>query len=223
MIPPPGTFAGGESARPAQALRAAPGGGMSRRTGKLFVISSPSGGGKTTVVRALLARLGGLTRSVSMTTRPRRPSERNGADYRFVSPPAFARLQARRGFLEWARVHQALYGTPRAPVERALARGQDVILSLDVQGARQVKRRFGSRATLVFLLPPSMNDLRARLVKRRTDSPEAIRVRLAAARREVACARRYDYAVVNRRLHEAVEQLTAIVIAERLRVHRARG
>lgn len=186
--------------------------------GRLFVVSSPSGGGKTTVVRELLKRVPTLARSVSVTTRPRRPSERQGADYRFVSLQAFQRLRATGALLEWATVHDAFYGTPKAPVERALARGREMVLSIDVQGARQVKRRLGSRATLIFLLPPSLNALRARLLKRRTETPADIRRRLASARRELSCVRWYDYAAVNRRVAEAAEQLKAIVLAERRRV-----
>ena len=187
---------------------------------KLFVVSSPSGGGKTTLVRELLAAAPGLVRSVSATTRPRRPGERGGSDYHFVSAKEFARLRARRALIEWARVHGAWYGTPTASVEPALARGRNVVLSVDVQGARQIKRAYGARAVLIFVMPPSFEDLKLRLVNRRTDSPTAIRRRLAAARRELACARRYDYVVVNHRIPEAVEALKAIVTAERLRVAR---
>jgi len=192
-------------------------GSRHRRDGRLFVVSSPSGGGKTTVVQAVLRELPGLVRSVSVTTRPRRPSERHGSDYRFVSAPAFGTLRASGKLLEWARVHEAFYGTPKAPVERALARGRDVVLSLDVQGARAVRRKYGAQAVLVFLLPPSLAALRARLTKRRTDPPDAIRRRLAAARRELACARWYDYAIINHRLRDAIAQLKAIIMAERIR------
>ena len=186
--------------------------------GRVFVVSGPSGGGKTTVVNALLKRMPTLVRSVSVTTRRRRPSERNGLDYRFLSWQTFRRLRSRGALLEWATVHQAFYGTPRATVERALARGRDVILSIDVQGARQVRRRLGSRAVLVFLKPPSLSALRARLLKRRTETPQTLHKRLAVARRELSCVRWYDYAVVNRRVAEAAEQLKAIVLAERARV-----
>ena len=189
-----------------------------RRRGRVFVVSSPSGGGKTTVVREVLEQLPNLTRSVSVTTRPRRSGERSGRDYRFVSPRVFERLRTDDQLLEWARVHQALYGTPRAPVERVVARGRDVICNIDVQGARQIKRRLGACVVLVFLLPPSLKDLQARLIRRGTDSREAIRRRLQTARRELACVQWYDYAIVNRRIGEAVAQLKTIVLAERLRV-----
>ena len=182
------------------------------------MVSSPSGGGKTTVVRRLLRRVSGLARSVSMTTRPPRATERNGREYAFVSPAQFARLRAPGGLLEWAAVHGAWYGTPRAAVQRALARGRDVVLSIDVQGARQIRRWCGRQAVLIFLVPPSREELRRRLLHRGTESGDAIRRRLRAAARELRCVRWYDYAVVNDRLTTAVAQLAAIVTAERLRV-----
>jgi len=189
-----------------------------RHHGKVFVISSPSGGGKTTVVRALLKRLPGMARSISVTTRAKRTSERPGVDYRFVTVDEFQQLRDDGRLLEWAKVHQAYYGTLRDPVERAIEAGRDVILCIDVQGAKQVRRVFGDRAVLIFLLPPSIGDLRSRLVKRQTDTLESIRHRLQAARRELACAKWYDYGVVNHRVDVAVEQLEAIVTAERLRM-----
>lgn len=185
-----------------------------QRTGRVFVVSSPSGGGKTTVVDRLLRAVPRLARSVSVTTRPPRPGERNGYHYRFVTPAAFRRLQRGRRLLEWASVHGACYGTPRGPVVQALARGRHVVLCIDVQGARQVRRALGRRAVLVFLLPPSMRRLRARLLRRRTESPAALRQRLAAARREIACARWYDYAVVNDRLDRTVRAMQAIVAGQ---------
>ena len=182
-----------------------------RRTGRVFVVSSPSGGGKTTVVERLLRAVPRLTRSVSVTTRPPRPGERHGRDYRFVTPAAFRRLQRGGRLLEWASVHGEWYGTLKAPVLRSLARGRHVVLCIDVQGARQVRRVLGSRAVLVFLLPPSIRRLRARLLRRRTESPAAVRRRLAAARREIACARWYDHAVVNDRLDRTVRAMSGII------------
>lgn len=188
--------------------------------GRVFVVSSPSGGGKTTVVQRLLASLPGLRRSVSLTTRPKRRAERAGRDYRFVSPAQFDLLRRSGQLLEWASVHGASYGTPKRPVLQALSRGQDVILSIDVQGARQVRRHLGGRCILVFLLPPSLTVLKRRLRQRRTESEAGMRQRLAAARRELAQVPRYDYAVVNDQLEQAVEHLRSIVIAHRCRVDR---
>ena len=186
-----------------------------RMQGRVFVISSPSGGGKTTVVERLQRALPRLARSVSVTTRAPRPTERRGRDYRFVSEAAFERLKRSGELLEWARVHGASYGTPKRPIERALAQGRDVILSIDVQGARQVRRTLGARAVLIFLLPPSLEQLRQRLVQRKTDSLLAVRRRLAAAKREMACAHWYDYQVVNDRLASTVRRVRSIVDASR--------
>ena len=188
-----------------------------RPRGKLFVISGPSGGGKTTIVRALLKRMPGLHRSVSVTTRPRRPSERHGAHYRFVPVEQFNRLRRQGELAEWATVHRAYYGTPKAPALNAIERGHDVILSIDVQGARKIRRQFGKQSVLVFIAPPSFDHLKQRLLKRRTDTPEAVRQRLGVASREVACATWYDYVIVNHRLRTAVDHLKAFITSERLR------
>ena len=184
---------------------------MRRRQGRVFVISSPSGGGKTTVVRRLLRTRPELARSLSVTTRTPRPGERRGRDYQFVSLAAFQRLRHSGALLEWANVHGARYGTPKRPVMRMLAKGRNIVLSIDVNGARQVRRALGTRAVLVFLLPPSMRHLRQRLTRRRTETPSAIRRRLAAAKRELACAAWYDYTVVNVRLDQTVNAVGAIV------------
>ena len=175
------------------------------------MISSPSGGGKTTVVERLLRAMPRLVRSVSVTTRLRRRQERQGRDYHFMSLAAFQRLRRAGHLLEWAAVHGACYGTPRPPILQALAKGRDAILSIDVQGARQIRRALGRRAVLIFLLPPSMDRLRHRLLRRRTETAAAVRQRLAAARREIACARWYDYTVVNDRLERAVADVRAII------------
>jgi len=180
----------------------------------VVVISSPSGGGKTTLVERLRRAIPALVRSVSVTTRPLRGGERQGREYRFVSPVTFERLRRSGELLEWARVHEACYGTPKRPVLRALAAGNDVVLSIDVQGARQVRRALGQRAVLVFLLPPSMARLRQRLVRRRTETPAAIRRRLLAARRELACAAWYDHRVVNDRLEQTIQDVKAILQRE---------
>lgn len=184
---------------------------MKDKQPKLFVLSSPSGGGKTTVARRVLRRLKGISRSISVTTRKPRPGERPGRDYRFVSEAKFQELRRGKQLVEWASVHGAWYGTPRPMIERSLSRGRSALLCIDVQGARKIRRAFGRRAILIFLLPPSVGDLRERLKRRSTDSSEAIRARLAAAKRELACASWYDYRVTNARLEEAVEQLEAII------------
>jgi len=181
------------------------------RRGRAFVISSPSGGGKTTVVERLRRRLPSVVRSVSVTTRPPRPRERQGRDYRFVSVGEFQRMRRAGRLLEWANVHGASYGTLRRPVMQALAQGRDVLLSIDVQGARQVRRALGRRAVLVFLMPPSLKALRQRLLRRRTENRAAMRQRLAAAEQEMACAGWYDYAVTNDRLERAVREIEALV------------
>jgi guanylate kinase len=184
---------------------------LRRRTGRVFVVSSPSGGGKTTVIDRLLQESPGLTRSVSVTTRPPRPGERQGRDYRFVTPQAFERLRRGGELLEWARVHGASYGTVKRPVLRRLARGRSIVLCIDVQGARQVRRALGDRAVLLFLMPPSMARLRARLLRRRTESVAAVTRRLAAARREMACAAWYDATIINDRLDRTVRMMRAMI------------
>ena len=184
------------------------------RRARVFVVSSPSGGGKTTVVERLQRALPRLVRSVSVPTRAPRDGERRGREYRFVSPAVFQRLRRSGGLLEWARVHGAWYGTPKRPALHTLAQGKDVVLSIDVQGARQVRRALGKRAVLIFLVPPSMHRLRQRLVRRRTETPAAIRRRLAVARAELACAAWYDYRVVNDRLEQAVRDVGRIIQRE---------
>ena len=190
-----------------------------RQKGILFIISAPSGAGKTTLIKRLLRIFPDITLSVSCTTRARRPGETAGRDYHFVSTKKFAALRARSGFAEWARVHGALYGTPRAPLERTIRGGRDVLLDIDVQGARKIKRQYPG-AVSIFLLPPSLHALEQRLARRGTDGRAIIRRRLETARREMRALMRYDYAVENRELPEAVESVKAIVSAERLRVSR---
>lgn len=188
--------------------------GNPARQARVFVLSSPSGGGKTTVVERLRQCLPGLARSISVTTRSPRSGERAGRDYRFISGATFQQLRRTGQLLEWAHVHGAYYGTPKRPVVRTLARGRSIVLSIDVQGARAIRRALGRRAVLVFLLPPSMEQLRQRLQRRRTETSAAIHQRLQAARREVACAPWYDYAVVNDRLSHTILAMQIIVQVE---------
>ena len=152
-----------------------------------------------------------LVRSVSVTTRARRAGEWAAHHYHFVSPAVFQRLRRLGQLLEWANVHGAYYGTPKRPTMDALKQGRSVVLSIDVQGARQIRRKLGRRAVLIFLLPPSKEVLRQRLVSRRTETPAAIRRRLAVATRELACARWYDHTVVNDRLEDAVSHVKELV------------
>ncbi len=189
-----------------------------RRCGRLLVLSAPSGSGKTTILNALVKLHRQAVRSVSMTTRPPRPGEKNGRDYWFVSRTQFERVRAQKAFLEYARILEHWYGTPRRPIERALKAGRDVFLGVDIQGARQI-RESGLPVTTIFLLPPSFIALRERLKRRGTETPDQIRARLRLARRELAELKHYDYAVVNDRLGEAIETVQAILKAERCRVN----
>lgn len=180
-----------------------------RRRGRLVVISGPSGSGKSSICRAI-CRFPGVEFSVSATTRPRRPGERDGVDYRFLTRAQFERLVARNAFVEWASVHGNLYGTLGAPLERARRRGKTFVLEIDVQGARQL-RESGVEGTFLFLVTPSMKELRRRLVARGTDSPEVVARRLRAARGEMQERTRYDHVVVNDDLSRAIAEVRAIL------------
>jgi guanylate kinase len=184
------------------------------RQGIPFVVSAPSGTGKTTVCRAVVARDAEIALSISHTTRTPRPREREGADYFFVSREAFEELVAQGAFLEHAEYRGNLYGTSWPALENPLARGHDVLLEIDTAGARQVRTRLPA-ARLIFLLPPSLAALERRLRARQTDSEEVIRQRLAIAKDEIAQAPWYDYAVVNDDLEHAISSVLEIVRAER--------
>lgn len=199
-----------------------PGLTLTKRKGVIFIISAPSGAGKTTLVKKLLKLFPDITLSVSCTTRAPRPGEVAGRDYHFVGEKKFAGLRSRRGFAEWASVHGYFYGTPRAPLERRIARGRDVLLDIDVQGAQKIKRQYPN-AVSIFVLPPSRSELEQRLARRGTDRKETIRKRLENSRREIREIVRYDYVVENRELRRAVEGAKAIVNAERLRVSRLKS
>jgi guanylate kinase len=187
----------------------------------IFIVSAPSGAGKTTLVRKLLESVPDLTLSVSCTTREPRQGEVNGRDYHFVSPSRFLAMRRRDAFAEWAEVHGSLYGTPRRPLERAVRRGCDVLLDIDVQGASQLRRCYEG-AVSIFVLPPSWKELRKRLTQRGTDPREEIRIRLENARRELRELLKYDYFILNRDIRESLQSLAAIVRAERLKVLRVK-
>jgi guanylate kinase len=190
-----------------------------RRRGTLFVVSAPSGAGKTTLCREVRLRVSDLAYSVSVTTRPPRPGEIDGVDFSFVPEPTFRELLARGDFAEHAIVHGNMYGTRASALEEALNRGADVLLDIDTQGAAQLRRRY-PEAVLVFIVAPSMTELEQRLRERRSDAEEEIARRLRRALEEVRLWRQYDYLIVNRDVKEAMEQLTAIIQAERCRTSR---
>lgn len=190
-----------------------------QRRGQLFIVSAPSGTGKTTLVERLVQVTPGLRLSRSYTSRPVRPGERDGVDYNFVSRERFEEMAQRGEFLEWADVFGNLYGTLRGDTERLLSTGDDVVLVIDVQGARQV-RASGVPVISVFVMPPSFEVLEQRLRGRSKDSESAIARRLQVARDEVASYVDYDYVVLNDELTAAVDRLRCIVLAERARIER---
>ena len=190
-----------------------------RPLGTIFIVSAPSGAGKTTLSNVLLAELPEIDLSVSYTTRSPRAGEVPGKDYHFVQQGVFEGMCEAGEFAEWAAVHGCLYGTPRRSLESQIQRGQDMLRAIDVQGAFAIKQHFET-AVLIFVLPPSLDELRRRLATRGTDKAETIRQRLANARCEMQQIPRYDYVVVNRNVDEAVQRLKAIVVAERLKVCR---
>ena len=193
-----------------------------RGRGLLFIVSAPSGAGKTTLVERLVEQTPFLKMSRSYTSRSPREGETNGVDYNFVTRATFEEMAGAGQFLEWADVFGNLYGTGVADTERLLATGHDVVLVIDVQGARKVRAR-GVETTAVFVMPPSLSVLEQRLRGRSKDAESAIQHRLQVARDEVAAYAEYDYVVVNDELTAAVDRLRSIVVAERARLQRARA
>jgi guanylate kinase len=187
------------------------------RRGVLLIVASPSGAGKTSLCRRLMADHGGLELSVSMTTRAIRPGEQAGRDYHFVDEDEFQRLIEADAFLEWANVHGNLYGSPRAPVDRALAEGRDVLFDIDWQGAREVAHRCPEDAVRVFILPPSLEELRRRLITRSQDAEEVIDRRIRNAKGEIEHADEFDYVFVNDDFDRSYAELAHIYHAERSR------
>ena len=204
---------------------AAPTGVAGEFPGNLFVVAAPSGAGKSSLVNSLLAADAQIQASVSHTTRAPRGSERDGREYHFVSAQMFDAMVERGEFIEWAQVHGHRYGTSRGTIEERIAHGGDVILEIDFQGALQIKKAFAN-AVLIFILPPSWQELRARLVQRAEDRPDVIELRLGNARQEIARAREFDFVIINEVFDIALADLRAVVRAQRLRFsaqRRARG
>jgi guanylate kinase len=196
--------------------------GVERR-GLMFVLSSPSGAGKTTLSRMLIERMPGLKMSVSATTRAMRPGEVDGRDYRFVDKTRFEAMVKDDELLEWATVFDNSYGTPRAPVETALSAGQDVLFDIDWQGTQQLREKARADVVSVFILPPSAGDLEKRLHSRAQDSDEVIRKRMSRASHEMSHWAEYDYIVINHDVDEAFAQVQSILEAERLKRERRIG
>jgi guanylate kinase len=196
--------------------------GIARR-GLMLVLSSPSGAGKTTLARRLREGDPGIAMSISHTTRPRRNGEEDGRDYHFVDRDTFTRMRDQGEFLEWAVVFDNYYGTPREPVERALAEGRDVLFDVDWQGARKLRESAKDDVVAVFILPPTAAELEERLKVRAEDSDETVRRRMQGASNEIQHWDEYDYVVINHDVEQSVSALRAILAAERLRASRLTG
>ncbi len=193
---------------------------MSNSRGALLVVSSPSGAGKTTLCNRLREEFPQLGYSVSYTTRKPRKGERNGVDYHFVDKPTFAEMVARDEFAEYALVHGNNYGTTTQTVSEALSRGRDLLFDIDFQGGRQLKQKFADDMVLIFILPPSLDELAKRLRGRATDAREVIERRLRVAREELRHYDEYDFVIVNENLNRAYDALRAIYVASLYRCHR---
>jgi guanylate kinase len=189
------------------------------REGILFVISAPSGAGKTTLCKEIIDFFPSLRHSVSYTTRPQRPGEQDGIDYHFVTRTVFDAMIAQEAFAEWAEVHGNRYGTAIGTLERFQSEGSDILLDIDCQGARQLKKSY-RQGVFIFVLPPSLTELQRRLHGRNTDSPEVIARRIANARDEIREAVWYDYLVINDDFSQAFSELKSIVLAEGCRTSR---
>ena len=193
------------------------------RRGLMLVLSSPSGAGKSTIARNLLEQDTALSLSVSVTTRERRGSEIDGVHYHFITRKEFERLRDSDQLLEWAEVHGNFYATPREPAEQAMAEGRDMLFDIDWQGALQLQEKMRADIVSIFILPPSMKELKSRLQRRAEDAPDVIDRRLKNALVEIEHWREYDYAVINDDLDKAFQSVVAIVNAERLRRDRRPG
>jgi guanylate kinase len=189
------------------------------RRGILFVVSAPSGAGKTTLCQQIVSAVPGLKHSVSYTTRRPRPGEQHGREYFFVDEPVFREMAARGEFAEWATVYGNLYGTPKRLLTDMMAAGTDILLDVDTQGAMQIKERFQD-AIYIYILPPSLHALRSRLLQRAGDSPDEIERRLKKAREEVWSYRHYDYVIRNEDVKQALKELESVIVTERIRTKR---
>ena len=190
--------------------------------GKLYVISAPSGAGKTTINRRLLEKRLDLSYSISYTTRTPRPGEQDGRDYFFVTPDQFSTMIQDGAFLEWAEVFDHYYGTGRAWVEKKLSEGRDILADVDIEGARQIKANF-PEAVLLFIVPPSLAELRRRLMARHTETEEQLHERLNRASLEIKTSNRYDYLIINDDLELAVDDLVSIMRAEAMKMDQFDG
>jgi len=193
------------------------------RRGLMFILSSPSGAGKTTLAERLLTKDGDMVLSISATTRPRRPGEAHGKDYFFVSEEEFMRMRDNGEFMEWANVFGHYYGTPRSLVEDVLRQGKDVLFDIDWQGAQQLDEVAGEDVVKVFILPPSREELERRLRQRAQDPEDVVQKRMAKADAEMSHWAEYDYVIVNYDLNESEELLRSILFAERLKRRRQVG
>ena len=194
-----------------------------KRRGVMLVLSSPSGAGKSTIARNLLAQDKNLELSVSVTTRARRGSEIDGTHYHFISEREFDRLKEGDALLEWAAVHGNYYGTPRDAVDKAMGEGRDMLFDIDYQGGQQLMQTARADVVSIFILPPSMTELKSRLIRRAEDAEDVIAKRLTNAVEEISHWKEYDYVVVNEDLEEAFNQVQSILTAERLRRDRRPG
>lgn len=188
--------------------------------GNLFIISAPSGTGKTTILKKIIAEMANVAFSVSHTTRAPRPDEQEGVDYFFIDKDMFAEMRQQDLFLEWAEVHGNLYGTSSRAVADVTEQGLDLILDIDVQGARQVRKKLGAKGVFIFIAPPSLEELASRLAGRSTETEAVIATRLQNAKQEMKSITQYDYIIVNDTIAEAVEILKSVIIAERSRKRR---
>lgn len=194
---------------------------LNKGHGTIFIISAPSGTGKTTILKKVFAAMENVVFSVSHTTRPPRPAELDGVDYFFTDRDSFTAMRQQGLFLEWAEVHGNFYGTSLRAVQEVLEKGLDVILDIDVQGALKVKKKLADNGVYIFILPPSFEELALRLAGRSTESAAVMATRLANAKEEMKSIDHYDYVIVNDKVEQATEVLRSIIIAERSRKRRS--